>query len=287
VFYYVYREGGFHAAARAMRIGQSTISTTLATLEAQIGAKLFTRRPHAPLPLAREIYPQIAPVFDLIAQFRAGVYRWKGETLRIGASEFVLREYVLPLLKIILGENPKLRIVLEAGNREQVEGWLRDKKIDLALLVVDEPPTEFTWRPMLELPLVMLVPEASGITDVESLWANHAPKERLICPPPGEGVSRLFNRGVQQRGVAWAVTVQVGSTALMPWSVVAGLGMGPCVGVSSLTGVRGIRALPLKGFGKVTVGVAWVGEASATIEMFVKLTSAGARQLVAARKRAG
>jgi DNA-binding transcriptional LysR family regulator len=128
-FLAVVRHGSLSGAARALGLTQPTLGRHVEALEAQLGARLFTRSPGGLLPteVARALVPQaeaMAAAASALAR-AAGVARDEVRGLvRITASEVVSGE-VLPAILVDLREaHPALDIALVASNRiEDVLRW--------------------------------------------------------------------------------------------------------------------------------------------------------------------
>jgi DNA-binding transcriptional LysR family regulator len=282
VFYHVYRCRGFHAASRAMHLSQPTISEHIAKIEDQLGQPLFRRQPFGPLPLADFLYKTIAaPAVENLLEFERRVQAQSGPLLRIGASEFITQHYLTPLLTTIQRAHPGLRVTIECGRRSEIDRWLAEGLIDGAIAAVDQPPVGLAWEALLTLPVVLLVPASRSLTQADTLWAVQPVREKLICPPVGEGAFRRFDDWLRRQGVHWPISTIAGATAIVPWMVAAGLGVGVCVGISRLLAPAGIQALPLDGIEPVTVGAFWRGEASPELQAFLRLIGQSARTLTA------
>lgn len=271
VFYFVYREGGFHAAARAMAVGQPTVSTHVATLEEQIGERLFERRPFRPTPLADEIFRETRSFFEMIERLRLRQRSPVRLRLRVAATEFILREYLLPVLAEFEQQYPGVDVVVQAGGRREVEEGLRAGRIDLAVAAVDGRPDDLEWQPLLRAPAVLLAGSGEAARSAEAFWQPGATLPRLIVPPSEEGVCRVFDRGLRARGVYWPVGAMATSTALVPWMVRSGRGVGLCVGAHALSRPVKLRVLPLEGFEPVVIGALWRGERLPAREALLQL----------------
>jgi len=176
-----------------------------------------------------------------------------------------------------------LRLQLRAGNREEIERWLRDGAIDLGILTVDDPPEALVWQPLLELPLVLLAPVDHPVKTAAELWSEKPVRHRLVTPPMSEGVTRRFGAGLRDRDVFWPVQIEASATALVPWMVTAGRGIGLCVGASTLTNIDGLRVLPLPGFGHVTVGALWRDHSAPELKFLLELVGQAAQRVMALR----
>lgn len=260
--YYVGTYQGIGPAARNIpwTAGKSAVSKQIAAFEREVGTKLFVRDPFAWLPAGQRLFEDIKPLYERLAAHARETCGLTGALLRIGASEFILREYIVPLLDLLRRRHPGLRLEFHAGHRRDIDGWLRSHLIDVAIFAADEPPEAFGWQPLLTLPLVLLTPAHDPRQHADEFWARAPVTHRLVTPPESEGATRRFGAGLRERNISWPVAVQASSTALVPWLVAAGQGVGLCVGAAGLLRHDGVRALPLPGFGQVTVGAVWLTE---------------------------
>ena len=117
-------------------------------------------------------------------------------------------------------------------------------------------------RPLLELPLVLLVDKKSTLARAEELWKRDKIEETLVCFSRNDPVHAHFQRGLQQLGVEWFCGIEVTSEQLIQHYVAAGYGIGLTVAVPGFKPPPQLRALPLTNFQPVVVGVAWSGKLS-------------------------
>ncbi len=82
-------------------IQQPAVSGQIIQLEEFLGVALFRRRPFVLTPAGQELFDFIKPFFDNLRpvadKLRGGV----GQTIRIGASEIVLRDHLPGVLKVV------------------------------------------------------------------------------------------------------------------------------------------------------------------------------------------
>jgi len=141
LFYYVAKHGGISEAVRNMPYGiqQPAMSGQVIQLEEFLGVTLFHRRPFALTPAGQELYEFIKPFFDnlhpVADKLRGGV----AQSIRIGASEIVLRDHLPGVLKGVRKSFPKLKVTLREGYQPQLESWLQNQELDLALILVTLP----------------------------------------------------------------------------------------------------------------------------------------------------
>lgn len=256
VLFHVVENRGIKPAARRVpwRISASAISKCMSSLEQEYGMPFFIRDPFELLPAGQRYYDAYKKFYEEIQRVARETAGLNGALLRIGASPYVLKEYMLPLLGLLRRRHPDLQLQIRAGTRHATENALAREEIDIAVLTVDEPPEGSPWQPLLEPPVMLFVPESSPAQDA---WACLAARPRLVTPPSTEAVTRCFGTALQRRNLHCDVAIESSETGEVPFHVQAGGCVGVSVGVGALTTLPGIRALPLAGVGSVTVGAVW------------------------------
>src|SRR3954466_5241601 len=116
LFVRVARAGTFSRAAREFGLSQPTASRIVATLEKDIGARLFTRstRALALTEAGAEYLARIEPALAVIEDADLAA-RGNGElrgTVRVAASSSFTLHVVIPRLDDFLKQHPRLRVVL-------------------------------------------------------------------------------------------------------------------------------------------------------------------------------
>ena len=260
LFYYVAKHGGISAAVRQIPYGiqQPAVSGQISKLEEEAGAQLFKR---SPFRLTREgeiLFGHVQPFFDdlepLAAELRAEVQ----PELRLGGSEFVLREHIPVVMQRTKKQFPKLRFSLRTGFQFELEDALHRGELDLAAtLVEDRPPARLRRLRLAHVPLVLLVHRSSPVRSAEELWTQKKISEPLIGLPAATILTRNFQRGLKKIGVTWSQAVDAGSIDLITTYVANGDGFGVNIGIESVVKHRDVRVLPLRGFDPVTMGVLW------------------------------
>src|SRR5215831_13104398 len=123
LFVRVARSGSFSRAARELGISQPSASRTVALLEKDIGATLFTRSTRA-LSLTEAGAVYLTRVEAALAALDEADHAVRGTgelrgLLRIAASSSFTEHMVIPRLADFLERNPKLRVVLLINDQRQ------------------------------------------------------------------------------------------------------------------------------------------------------------------------
>ena len=283
LFYYVARFGGIADAVRNIPYGiqQPAVSSQIIQLEEFLGVTLFQRRPFALTPPGEELYEFIKPFFDRIQPMADKLRGGVAQTIRIGASEIVLRDHVPALLQTVRKKFPKLKLALREGYQPQLESWLQRQELDLAITLLDgKPPSGVSARPLFPLPLVLVVEKNSKIKSAAELWARDRIDETLISLPTNESIYKSFQQGLAKLKVDWFTGIEVSTVDLVETYVANGCGIGLSVAVPQAKHRPQIRVLPLPEFSPVTFGVLWQGKPTPITQAFLAVIEQAAGTLM-------
>ncbi|MDD5351037.1 MAG: LysR family transcriptional regulator [Chthoniobacteraceae bacterium] len=282
LFYYVAKHGGIASAVRNIPYGiqQPAISGQMAKLEESLGVKLFNRRPFALSAAGEELFRYVEPFFadmDTVAKKIRGA---ANPQLRIAAPTMVLHDYVPELLHRLRAKFPAFRLNIHEATQPEAEGLLQAQEIDLAVTSIEKKTRPgLHSQPLLELPLVLLVPKKHPLTDAKELWRRDKIEEPLITFPPTEPVFMQFQRGLKDLGVEWFSGIEVNSISLIECYVANGFGIGLTAAIPGMRSHPQVRRVPLAGFPPVTMGVVWAGKLSPISQQFLTEVQALAKAL--------
>jgi DNA-binding transcriptional LysR family regulator len=265
LFYFVAKHGGIAAAVRNIPYGiqQPAVSGQIARLEESLGAKLFQRRPFALSPSGLELFEFIKPFFDNIDIVAERLRQNNSPQLRVAAPAIVLHDYLPQILHRVRLKFPAFRLYLHEAARIEAERLLLARDVDLAIMLIDKKSRAgIQMRPLLELPLILLVHRKSKLARAEDLWKRDKIEETLISFPRTDPVHAYFQRGLERLGVEWFCGIEVNSARLIEHYVANGYGIGLTVAVPGFKPPPQLRSLPLVHFPSVVVGVAWSGRLS-------------------------
>ncbi len=273
LFYYVARHGGISRAVRNMPYGiqQPAVSSQILLLEEDLGAKLFERQPFKLTREGEELYAFVRPFFENLFPMGEKLRKQSAPSLRIGASELVLRDYLPAVVERLRAHEPKLRLGLRSGFQNEVEQWLLDREIDLAIVPLEnKPPARLRCLRLLRLPLVLLVPKKSKLKSAATLWEQGEITESLICLPPSEPMVKNFRQGLTDRQVDWPHSIEASSMELVTRYVANGYGIGVSLGQTEVVRHPDVRVLPLEGFEPVVVAALWNGELAPIVRVMLE-----------------
>ncbi len=282
LFYYVAKHGGISAAVRAIPYGiqQPAVSGQMGKLEEDVGVKLFERSPFKLTPAGVKLFAHVQPFFEGIDAVADRIREASAPRLRVGAAELIIREHLHSVVDRLRAHHPQMRLALRSGSTQELEAWLRDHEIDLAITPLEgRPPARLSCARMLRMPLVLVVPRDTKLKSAAELWQQREIAEPLITVPPTEAICRIFRKGLQRRRVTWPTAIEASSLELVVRYVERGYGLGVTVAVPEILKHGGVRVLPLEGFDSVEVAIMWQGEATPLIQLVLEESRRYAREL--------
>jgi DNA-binding transcriptional LysR family regulator len=169
-FLAVVREGSLSSAARALALTQPTVGRHIESLEAKLGAVLFTRSQHGlnPTEIALDLVPHVEAMgnaADALIRAASGPAEGSRGTVRLTASEVVGAEVLPPMLARFRAQHPGIVIELKLSNRTE-DLLLREADIAVRMLRPEQ---------------IGLVARLIGQTIV-SLYAHRCYAERHALP---------------------------------------------------------------------------------------------------------
>lgn len=176
-FVAVAEQMSFRRAADRLFVSQPTVTAHVAALEAEVGARVFERRPRlaltavgeALLPYARRLLALHAEAEEHLAAVRAG----RHERLRLVASIFVAASTLPHALRVLLAERPQLQLSLRTAFSPQVLQAVTDGDADLGLSRLAPTGRAVDGLRLCVDPVVAVAPAAWGPVALDAALAAH------------------------------------------------------------------------------------------------------------------
>ncbi len=282
LFYFVARHGGITEAVRHMPYGiqQPAVSGQIIALEESLGKPLFRRRPFQLTKAGEDLFQFVRPFFDNLEGVEASLRGDSGRLLRIAASSPVLKSHLPSILIGLRRQFHELRFTLHEAIQPEINELLRNREIDVAVTVLDElTDPDLQSEKLIDLSLILLAPAKSKIKSADDLWRMDPITESLIGLPERQPLAKLFAKGLQARGIAWRVAIEVTTLDLIEVYVSQGFGYGLTVAIPGKKLPKGVRAIPLPGFGPVQIGVLWRGDLDPVLKALTQELRAAASML--------
>jgi LysR family transcriptional regulator, regulator of the ytmI operon len=283
-FQAIVQEGSFLKAAEKLQYAQSTITLHIQQLEAELGAKLFSRRgkrteltvagrtlrDHADRLLHRAANLQQA-MTDLVA----------GEAghLRIGSIEPVASVHLPVILVQFCHKYPKVRLTLEVGVTQSISQRVATGSLDLAICSPPNANLGLIFELLFQDPISLLLPENHQLTALAEIPVSSLSEERLILTEEHCPYRNVLEKSLLLHGINPFSGIEVMSLEALKQMVKCGLGIGviPTAAIDpppANTIVRSISGLDLK----LPVGIVFQSEVNfpgSTIHSLVSDLQAG------------
>lgn len=220
LFRAVAREGTLTAAAKALHISQSAVSTQIKALEADLGHDLFERRGRNLVlteagRIALDYAEQIFRASEqLTATFRAvGGQR---KVLRIGALATLSRNFQMGFLAPLLGRDD-VEVVLRSGTQGSLLRALDALRIDV--LLTNQVPARDAASPYLVRRLAEQPVSLVGARSRLALAAQGLPvllaRAPLILPTPETALRAGFDALVESLGIVPRIAAEADDMAML------------------------------------------------------------------------
>lgn len=218
-FWAVAREGSLTAAARRLRVSQSSLSVQIQKLEEQLGHELFERQGRQlvlteagriALDFAQSIFAtgdELRGTLDELAEGR--------RVFRVGGQSTLSRNFQIQFLEPLVGlEN--VEVVVRSGALDELLRSLADFHLDVVLSNLLPPRTpDIDWvaHEIAEQPVSLIGrPDAHATGgDLSTLLSS----ARLVLPSRASSIRAGFDALVQRLGVTPRVAAQVDDMAMM------------------------------------------------------------------------
>ena len=221
-------EGGFTAAARALNIGQPTVTSQVKALEARYGLALFRRRGRrveltevgkALFEITRRWMSLESDAVDLL-NAAGGLHTGH---LRVGA---VGPFHATEMLTAFSGRYPGLKVSVTMGNSEEVLHGLAEFRTDVGVLAHVKDDPRFVAIPYSRHPVIAFVNRDHPWAGRGAIRIEDLQGQRMVLREVGSTTRRAFEEALAAAGVTVEVVMEIGSREAVWMAVQRGIGIG-------------------------------------------------------------
>ncbi|TPE61554.1 LysR family transcriptional regulator [Sandaracinobacter neustonicus] len=227
-FIAVARHNGFTAAARALRMSQTTITSQIQVLEEEHGVRLFERR-------GRRI--ELTQVGSELLQFARRMVDLEDDAtmmlkdsaglrsgeLKIGA---VSPYHVIEIVEAFNTRYPDVYLAMTFGNSEAVLHDLGSYGCDVGILARDTDDDRFHVQHYASYPVMAFVHRDHRLAGLRSIGLEALGREKLLMRERGSTTRRALEEGLVAIGLKPRVAMEIGSREAIREAVIRGLGVG-------------------------------------------------------------
>ena len=209
--------GSFSRGAERLGVAQPALSQHVLAMEAQLGVSLLHRSPRGVTPTTEGLR-LLDQARDILARFeglqdhvRGGEARPRGE-VRFGMPGTVSEQVGVPLVEAVQSRFPDIDLRVSEAMSGFVLSWLREGKLDLALLFdVADARGLVRHDLMIEDIVLFAVPGISGAPARETVTLQAALRLPLILPSPSHGLRTLIDACALSIGARVRPSIEIDS----------------------------------------------------------------------------
>ncbi len=221
-------EGGFTAAAKALMIGQPTVTSQVKDLENFSNVELFHRRGrtvqltavgHSLFTVTQRLFVLEDEAIDLLnaaSGFHTG-------HLKVGA---VGPYHATEMLAAFNERYPGMKISVTIGNSQEVLQGLLDFRSDIAVLARFREDSRFYSTPYNRHPVVAFVNTDHPWADRTSIRIEDLEGQKMILREVGSTTRLAFEEALEKAGVTINPVMEIGSREAIWLAVAQGIGIG-------------------------------------------------------------
>lgn len=232
-FVSIVENGSFSKAAATLNVAQPALSLHVRNMEADLGTQLLFRSPHGVLPTeAGEILLRNARV--IIEQFAVAAEEIRGHEaepsgeVRLGLPGTISQILSVPLIIAARNRYPRIKLRIAEAMSGFITEWIREAKIDLAVLYIPVQDRTLVSDPVLTEQLCLLGPvdAMQGIKPPADgpIAYRQVAELPLILPSVTHGLRELLEGVARASGFPLNTTIDVDSYGNIKELVEEGMG---------------------------------------------------------------
>src|SRR6195952_2250904 len=203
-FLTVVSSGNFITAADRLHVSQSTVSTRIHTLEAQLGCTLFVRNKAGTTltPAGRQFQRHASTLVRTIEQARHDtvIPRGLGGTLVVGGRIGLWEEYLLRWLPLMRTSHPEISVRAESALEPEIMQGLVEGRIDIGVMYTPQSRPGLKVELLFEEQLILVSTELNSDAEpqpgyVYVDWGPEFYTRHSACFPNFAGPSLTANIG--------------------------------------------------------------------------------------------
>ena len=269
-FVAIVETGSFTKGADRAAVSQSTISISIAKLEAEFGVQLLERRsPVVPTGAGERLVEVGKAILQLCSAVKGELEAIaKPKLLRIRILQSLSSRHVSKLLGSFRRDNPFVAIEMFDGVCEQLLGLLSDRRVDAILTIFDDDSSsKFPSRVLFDEPYVLAVPEAHRFAQRDSVNLSDLRGEPFIVRARCDRYHDVSD-ALDSRGITLNVMYKTDQDDRALALVAAGVGLALFPAHFEMPTVKKVAVSDL-GLSR-SIGLLWLRERENDLKEFIK-----------------
>ena len=234
VFYEVASRENMTAAAHALFLSQPTVSKAIGNLEQMLDCPLFVRSKNGVslTPEGELLYGHVARAITQLQKAEEALSSRRALTegsVRIGASEMTLRNYLIPLLEEFRRRHPFIQLRIAGRSTPGAVAALREGLVDFAVVISPVDGEGLIVRTLQSFQDIFVAgPRYAALAERVFTMAElvSLPECNLICTDPDTTSRRYLQQLFSDRGLVLKPDIELSTTDLVVPMVAHNLGVG-------------------------------------------------------------
>jgi len=211
--------GSVSGAAAALDIPQSVVSRQIAQLESDAGSRLFRRTGRGVVltEFGEQVYPRIVALIAQADQLADEMRTRSGMPagdVRFGLLPSTVPSFAGPLFTHVREHWPQVRLHLTEGSSTQLEEWLGQGRLDMALLLREEDTAKPDETVLARLRLCLVVPAAHPLAKRKSIRFDEVARLPLVLPSEPHPLRARLARLARERQLSLTQALEADSIRL-------------------------------------------------------------------------
>lgn len=228
--------GSISGASVALDVPQSVVSRQIAQLETEAGAHLFRRTGRGVVltEFGELVYPRIVALTREADQLADDMRTRSGQPMgdvRFGMLPSTVSLLAGPLCFEILRQWPQVRIHLTEGSSAQLEEWVVQGRLDLALLLREGDTAHPHESLLARLPLDLVVPAGHALAQCKSITFKEVAGLPLVLPGEPHPLRARLAELARDQGLSLTQAIEADSIRLQHEIVASNGGFAITAGV--------------------------------------------------------
>jgi LysR family hydrogen peroxide-inducible transcriptional activator len=190
----VHQLGSFGLAADVLNVSQPSLSNQIATVEAELGVRLFNRGRQGAVTTSKglELVNRARRILSEVEALRSVMISDLpfGGRLRLGVLPSI-GPYLLPqVMQSLHRDQPDLRVIVREENTLNLDEGIRNGRFDAIISTPEDHPN--TWqRPLFTEPLWVAVSNDHALAGLSYVSAKNLTGQRLLTLDTGHRLARI------------------------------------------------------------------------------------------------
>lgn len=227
----VARAGGFSRAARVLRVGQPSLSRSVARLEATLGFQLFSRgQGAARLTVEGEAFLREVEIsFNGLDRLRVAaqdIRSFGTGRLRVACIPVLSGSFMAEALRQFMHRHPTVSVALQVRPSSTVYEWVAAQQVDLGIATQRAGFSGVEDEPLLNVAAVMLAAKGHRFARMRrAVVPADLVGENFLALAQNDAARQAVDAAFLAAGISPRIRLETGNSATLCALVAAGLGV--------------------------------------------------------------